>query len=127
MRISFHPDQVDLHDLCADLRLHGAVLWRGLYPSFHDVADVMKAQGVQVMLLCARVEDAFVNFTVRADLAGDIYAAEDRATVAIARWLDKGAPIPHLETLTFNGGFPRRKRLPWTSLHSPFWLEILPP
>lgn len=98
MRVSFHRDPVNIGLLCADLNQHGVVYWHTTRPNFKQVQDLVKAQGLKVLPLCARPGGDFLNFMIRLDLADDGLATiEERVAQAIERWQDAGEPVPHHE------------------------------
>lgn len=103
MRISFHEDPVAIDSLCRDLRSHGAVYWHSTRPSFKEVGDQVKAQGLEVLRLCARPPGDFMDFLIRLDLVDDPDEVLELVAAAIVRWQDLGEPIPHTETLRRRG------------------------
>jgi len=100
VHVSFHQDPVNIGLLCADLNQHGAVHWHTTRPNFKQVRDLVKAQGLTVLPLCARPGGDFLNFMILADLADDELAAiEERVAQAIERWQYAGEPVPHHEPI----------------------------
>lgn len=99
MRICFHEDPVVVADLCADLRSHGAVYWHTVRPNFRRVADLVQAQGLDVIPLCARPDGDFIEFLIRTELANELQPVLDQVAAAIVRWQELGEPVPHIEIL----------------------------
>lgn len=99
MRISFHQDPVAVASLCNDLLTHGAVYWHTTRPSFKEVSDQVKAQGLEVLRLCARPQGDFMDFLIRLELVEDPDDVLERVASAIIRWQALDEPVPHIETL----------------------------
>ena len=99
MKISFHQGPVVVTALSADLKAHGAVYWHTSRPNFHQVSDLIKAQGIDVISLCARPNGGLLNFLVRVDLVDDLTVMENQVAEAISRWQVLGEPVPHVQAL----------------------------
>lgn len=99
IQISFHEDPVVIPDLCADLLSCGCVYWHTTKSNFRSVADRIDAIGIEAISLCAHLDDDFLYFFVRTDLATDVSAIEARAARAISEWLALGEPIPHIRSI----------------------------
>lgn len=101
MDICFHQDPVLVADLCADLNKHGAIYWHSMRPNFRLVFDIVKQQGLEVLPLAANVDGDFLNYIIRLERLGEegLEVTGRRVSAAIARWLELGEPVPHIERL----------------------------
>ena len=101
MEICFHRDQVNIADVCRDLKKHGAVYWHTSRPNFRRVLDLIEGQGVEVLPLSVNIEgQGFLNYVIRCDLMdGSLDAIGERVSGALSRWLALDEPVPHIESL----------------------------
>lgn len=101
MEICFHQDPVLVADLCADLHQHRAIYWHSMRPNFRLVFDMVKQQGLEVLPLAANVGGDFLNYIIRLDCVEQegLEATGQRVSAAMARWMELGEPVPHIERL----------------------------
>ena len=102
MEICFHRDQVNIADVCRDLKKNGAVYWHTSRPNFRRVLDLIVGAGCGgAATVPVNIEgQGFLNYVIRCDLMdGRLDAIGERVFGALSRWLALDEPVTHIEPL----------------------------